>query len=521
MTLVPAHDDNDDALERLAAGQDVSRLIADLAAGVRRAYDDHIAPDTRNTYREGWADYLRFVEILRGQGMAAQITPEGPGDTRHLATLAMWLVWCCEHREVIYRDGTGAERVRQVGLNWSTVQTRLAGVVKELEAQGVPNPRSDFTFRRILDGLARRHTRPPVKVAALTGERLRMAIDATVGHDPLALRDQALIALVAAGVRAGRLPELRWEQLLAGDTHWTVASPLQPLVLRGREDQPEVCPIRALARWRHIGLGGPRNGPVFPALDDDGRVCAQPDGSLRVSSKQPLVKRVRSWARAAGVPVADGLSLPALDDEAALQLLDALGRPSALVVRDRSVLSLGVTAASRRRNLAEFIVGDVAFEERGMLVTFRRSKTDQYGARPRVADIARVGGRYCPVALTEAWLARYAEALGRPLRSDDPLYCRLDRWGNVVVRGGRPVPLTRPSFSEIVRSRAAAAGLVGRYRSHSLRRGLATGLAKKKVPLQEIARRGGWKSLDVGYIEEGSRFESSIAALLELEPEAG
>lgn len=525
MTLIPS--------PRLAAAlcqpedSDVSGLIAELKAGVESAYSNHVSAATRDTYEEGWRDYLRFVDVLRQQGVDAPIEPEHTGDTRHLATLAMWLVWCVKHREVIFRKKNGEERVRQVGLKWSTVTTRLAAVVKALEERGVANPRANVTFSRIVDGLAREHTQPPTKVAALTGDRLRVVIDATAREDVLALRDHALVTLVLAGVPAARLPKLRWEQLIGGDIEWRVASPRHPLVLRGREDLPDLCPIRALARWRQSGLGGVRNGPVFPSLETDGRVKVRPDGSVVFSSKQALVDRAQSLAQAAGGQVPESRSLPLLDDSLAMRMVEVLRRPPLIVARDRCVLALGLSVGSRRRNLAEFVVGDVDFESRGMLVTFRRSKTDPYGAHPRVADISRVGGPYCPVSLTEEWLYRYAEAIGRPLRPEDPLFCRLDSWGNVVFEGAvaklgaprTPKPLSRPGFADIVCRRAVEAGLVGRYRSHSLRRGLATGLAKKKLPLHEIAKAGGWKSLDIvfGYIEEADRFETSIATLLGLE----
>ncbi|MDA8356614.1 MAG: tyrosine-type recombinase/integrase [Actinomycetota bacterium] len=207
---------------------------------------------------------------------------------------------------------------------------------------------------------------------------------------------------------------------------------------------------------------------------------------------------------------------------------------SLIDIRDRSVLSLGFVVASRRRNLSDFNVGDLELSTHGAVVTFRRSKTDQYGRDPRKADVKRLGGGpYDPVANVEAWLDAYTEALGRPLDPGDPLFCRIDRHGRLVrarigrmgedpaqghALGGSAVRLQRPAFSEIVRLRAAQAGLSGRFRSHSLRRGMATSAARRGMPIYEIAKRGGWKSLDTvaGYIEEAQRFDTSIGEALGL-----
>jgi integrase len=118
------------------------------------------------------------------------------------------------------------------------------------------------------------------------------------------------------------------------------------------------------------------------------------------------------------------------------------------------------------------------------------------------------------------WLACYEALAGRPLLGSDPLYPRIDRHGNLKLDAdGAPARLGRAAFSEIVRRRSEQAGLVGRFRSHSLRRGFATTLARNKVPIEKIAKRGGWRSLDVvwGYIEEAGWFEEDWSVALGLD----
>jgi integrase len=507
----------------------VSPLVDQLLAGINRAYESHLSPDTQTTYREGWSDYEQFRDVMALQGHAAHLLPESPEDIRYLGTIAMWLVWCCEVRPVVYVCKDGTERQRQIGLKWSTVKTRLAGVINALAERGVPDPKRNRAFQKIVKGLANQYNDAPEKVTALTADLVKKAIDATHTVPATSSRDEALVCLYHHGVRPSLMERLNWDELDVTGRAWEFCCGTTVVSLLPTGDR--LCAVEALRRWRFDGLGGPAAGPVFPALDPRGRRQIRPDGTIRRSSKQAIVKRLRALGALAGVALPTRQTPPALTDPAiAGSLVDALHRDALIDVRDRTVLTSGLAVGSRRRNLAEFIIADTNIEVRGYLLRVRRSKTDQDGTVNRRADVGRVGGRYCPVGLMETWLERYEEALGRPLRPTDPLFCRLDKSGAIVlgrfdndgkfVRDptGDPVALRRPAFSEIVRLRAAAAGLVGRFTSHSLRRGLATTLARNKKSLQEIAFRGGWKTLDIvaAYIEEEAQFEANVSDWLNL-----
>jgi site-specific recombinase XerC len=71
-------------------------------------------------------------------------------------------------------------------------------------------------------------------------------------------------------------------------------------------------------------------------------------------------------------------------------------------LRNRAVLLLGFAGAFRRSELVALNVDDLEETAEGMLVTLRRSKTDQEGFGRRVA-IPR-GEIACPVAALRAWL---------------------------------------------------------------------------------------------------------------------
>jgi site-specific recombinase XerC len=71
-------------------------------------------------------------------------------------------------------------------------------------------------------------------------------------------------------------------------------------------------------------------------------------------------------------------------------------------LRDRAVLLLGFAGAFRRSELVALDVADIEDVPEGLLITIRRSKTDQEGQGRKVA-IPR-GEIACPVAALKAWL---------------------------------------------------------------------------------------------------------------------
>src|SRR5262249_2746009 len=71
-------------------------------------------------------------------------------------------------------------------------------------------------------------------------------------------------------------------------------------------------------------------------------------------------------------------------------------------LRNRAILLLGFAGAFRRSELVALDIADIEETPEGMLVTLRRSKTDQEGVGRRVA-IPR-GEIACPVAALRTWL---------------------------------------------------------------------------------------------------------------------
>jgi integrase len=132
----------------------------------------------------------------------------------------------------------------------------------------------------------------------------------------------------------------------------------------------------------------------------------------------------------------------------------------------------------------------------GLVLTLRRSKTDQEGAGT-VKPIP-YGERLesCPVRALQAWLEASAIAHG-------PMFRRVTCWGRIGDRR-----LSDQVVALVVKQRALAAGLdPRRYAGHSLRAGLATAAARAGVEERDIMRQTGHRSERMlrKYIREGQQ----------------
>jgi integrase len=145
-------------------------------------------------------------------------------------------------------------------------------------------------------------------------------------------------------------------------------------------------------------------------------------------------------------------------------MVDKLGnRPKD--VRDRALLLLGFATAMRRSELAALDVADLEFVVKGMLLTIRRSKTDQE-APGRTIAVPFGRTRHCPVAALKEWL-KLAE------RQEGPIVVYTAKHGNLSSWR-----ISGEAMSYVVKTRVAAAGYdPALYSSHSLRAGFATSAA--------------------------------------------
>lgn len=182
----------------------------------------------------------------------------------------------------------------------------------------------------------------------------------------------------------------------------------------------------------------------------------------------------------------------ALTAELVLRMLPVGDGPQA--VRDRALLLLGLAGGFRRSEICALDLDDLRWTDQGLVVSVRRSKTDQEGRGAQV-EIWRAARdpRLCAPTAVERWCALVRERGGpevfRPIRKDG------------MIRHRR---LTPDGFRRVVVGLAERAGLALDYdvTAHSLRAGLATELSLRGVPIESIMRQGRWTSRDtvLGYV---------------------
>jgi integrase len=174
--------------------------------------------------------------------------------------------------------------------------------------------------------------------------------------------------------------------------------------------------------------------------------------------------------------------------------------------RDRAMLLLGFAGAFRRSELVGLDVADLELRSEGLVVTLRRSKTDQEGAGQTVGIPFGRNPETCPVLAVRAWL----ELVG----TVGPLFVSVDRFGRVA-----PTRLSDRDVARIVKRAAEAAGLdPSRFAGHSLRSGLATSAAAAGVEERQIMAQTRHRSVVVvrRYIHDGSLFRANAAAAVGL-----
>lgn len=184
------------------------------------------------------------------------------------------------------------------------------------------------------------------------------------------------------------------------------------------------------------------------------------------------------------------------------KMLLAVRGDDAAAKRDRAIVLLGFACALRRSELAALEVTDLRFSKRGLLVTVRRSKTDQEGLGAEIAVPLRATESLCAVRAVRAWIAAAEISSGPVFRALTPHRRPTER---AIV--GRDV-------ARLVKTLARRAGLTGDFSGHSLRAGFVTAAAEANVSLENIMRTSRHRSLVVvqGYVRRASAFDSPALA---------
>lgn len=166
-----------------------------------------------------------------------------------------------------------------------------------------------------------------------------------------------------------------------------------------------------------------------------------------------------------------------------------------LGLRDRALILLGFAGAFRRSELVALNVLDIARHPKGIVVTLRRSKTDQAGTG-REKPIPH-GRKLHVIEAIDAWLIAARIVEGPVFRG---------------IHNGRvkPTALSDKQVARIVKMRCAAIGLDPRsFAGHSLRSGYITSAAEHGAALAKIADQAGHAKLDTtrSYVQVADAFK--------------
>ena len=211
----------------------------------------------------------------------------------------------------------------------------------------------------------------------------------------------------------------------------------------------------------------------------------------------PIVKLVTAGiTRECATPPVQASPLVA---SAITKILASLGDTLA-GVRDAAILGLGFACALRRSEICNLMVSDLKFVGNGLLVSIRKSKTDQTSAGKTLA--VPTGDKDVP-GLVNRWLLLSGIAEG-------PLFRNIDRWGHLGN-----LALTPNSIAVMIKKRCSSVGIDPTHMSgHSLRSGFVTSAAESGADLLKIMDQTRHQSVEMirRYIRNVDQFKNHAGA---------
>lgn len=152
-------------------------------------------------------------------------------------------------------------------------------------------------------------------------------------------------------------------------------------------------------------------------------------------------------------------------------------------IRDKALLLIGLCCGFRRSELVGLNVEDVRFVREGMIVTLRKSKTDQEQTGRDIGLPYARNPYLCPIKSLKDWLEVAKIESGAIFRT-------INRHQQVLE-----TRLTCQSVALVVKEYVERLGLDSKmFSGHSLRAGLVTSLASAGLSESAIMRQSGHKS---------------------------
>lgn len=176
-------------------------------------------------------------------------------------------------------------------------------------------------------------------------------------------------------------------------------------------------------------------------------------------------------------------------------------------IRDRALLLLGYAGALRRSEIVGLDVTDLELADEGLIVTLRKSKTDQSSRGRRIGIPFGNFEPTCPVRAVQRWLDVSGLAAG-------PVFRGVNRHGQI-----QPGRLGDRAVAIVIKRTITAIGMdPTNFAGHSLRSGFATMAALEGSTERDIQKQTGHKNLLVlrRYIHDGQLFQNNAAKKLGL-----
>ena len=158
---------------------------------------------------------------------------------------------------------------------------------------------------------------------------------------------------------------------------------------------------------------------------------------------------------------------------------------SGVACRDKAMILAGFASGWRGGEIVGLAFNQISFLDDRLCLQLGASKMDQDAQKGRRVYIPEGhSSETCPVAAMRAWLERRGEWQG-------PLFCSVDRWGNVKRRAIQ-TDVLRLRIKKHLRGVGMNPGLFG---SHSLRAGMITAAVENGADALSIAQRTGHSDL--------------------------
>lgn len=171
-------------------------------------------------------------------------------------------------------------------------------------------------------------------------------------------------------------------------------------------------------------------------------------------------------------------------------------------LRDRAILLIGFSGAFRRSELVAIDTADLAETGEGLVITIRRSKTDQEAEGRKIAIPRGREESTCPLRALAAWVDAAGIVSG-------PVFLRVNRHGHILRQR-----LSAEAVAIVVKRWAARLGYdSSEFAGHSLRAGLATAAAIAGKSERAIMNQTGHRSTAIvrRYIRDGNLFRDNAA----------